>query len=166
MKSAPHFCAFSKDTQDVTTSASRPHFQELDGFVNRVEFIQGIPPSDSVSKNGAVITVEAAIYVGRSSFRQKDKLVELTSGDLLSVTPEISKFGELQVKITGVFKEKDRNDEYWLDSIETILAPAPPQEFGGREPPLMLFLATGMKMKAISSISAGLPKNYTQKIYI
>ena len=165
IKSGSHFWGFSKNTQDRTTSASRAHFQELDGFTNHVDFIQGIPPSASISKNGEVITVEAAIYVGRSSFRQKDKLVELTSGDLLSVTPEISKFGELQVRITGVFKEQDRNDEYWLDSIEAILAPTPPQEFGGREPPLMLFVSSGMMLKGLSSLNAGLPINFTEILF-
>jgi hypothetical protein len=165
MKSGPHFWGFSKNTQDVMPSASRAHFQELDGFGNHVDFIQGIPPSASISKNGEVVTVEAAIYVGRSSFRQKDKLVELTSGDLLSVTPEISKFGELQVKITGIFTEQDRNDEYWLDSIETILAPTPPQEFAGREPPLMLFVGSGMMLKGLSSLNAGLPINFTEILF-
>ena len=160
IKTSSYYWGLYGSNQNREQTSSRAYFQELENYVSYVEFLEGRPPIKGARFFSGLEVVEVAIY---SDIRDEGSLYDLSVGDVIHATPEDALFGEEYFLVTGIFQEKDFTDNYWLNEIDSILKPSPPQEFNGREMPIIFLLDDD----AISfSLSSELPVTLKEIFFI
>ena len=161
IKSRAHHWGWNGEPIRRAPLSSRAFFQMLTGIDEHITYIEGGPPRPGVTiAEDGVRVIEAAIPTGRTTRRHGDKFITLEVGQVIDAEPEGQGFGLVRAKITGIFQENDRREQYWLGSPQVILEPSPPQDFGGRDLPLILFTSGDSITRGVGFADAGLPGDF------
>lgn len=173
IKSRQHYWGPESNDPEVETFidrgnlASRVYFQQMEGITDHVTYIEGRAPSSNVREDadGNQI-VEVGIYERRSkNIRHSEKIFDHQLGDIIHSVSVSRNAGLVKAEIVGIFTANDRADEFWLGSPNSILEPVPPELFGGRDLPVVLFTAEDTIAKGVGPSNAGLPMTYTRVMF-
>lgn len=160
IKTGPYFWGLLEDPKNKSNQASRAYFQELEGYRTHVNFIEGVPPSIKVQNINGVSAIEVGIY---SAIRDEGPLYNLQVGDLLSAISEQTNYDEVNFIITGIFQEIDSSSYYWSNQINYLLKPTPPQDFGGREMPIVFLVDEDVMAE---NITGNLPLKFSEVFFL
>tara|TARA_B100000029_G_scaffold515252_1_gene621356 strand:+ start:1426 stop:4665 length:3240 start_codon:yes stop_codon:yes gene_type:complete len=160
IKTGPYFWGMFEEQKNKSSQASRAYFQELKDYQNHVNFIEGIAPSKKVQNINGVNAIEVGIY---SDIRDEGPLYNLQVGDLLSAISEQTNYDEVNFIITGIFQEIDSSSYYWSNQINYLLKPSPPQDFGGREMPIIFLVDEDVMAE---NITGNLPLKFSEVFFL
>jgi len=149
LKSGHHFWGPSEEDLRTGAEASKAAFQCLTNLHRHVTFTAGAPPRDGVEFEGVVPVVEAAAYGPRAA------LLGVSAGDVLDASSIIRGEGLVRLRVSGMFVENDRTDEYWLGTPDLFLDPG--TSVTGEEHPLQLFVGREAMFRGVASQSPGIP---------
>ena len=160
IKTGPYFWGFFQEPKNKSNQASRAYFQELEDYRTHVNFIEGVSPSKKVQNINGVSAIEVGIY---SAIRDEGPLYNLQVGDLLSAISEQTNYDEVNFIITGIFEEIDSSSYYWSNQINYLLKPTPPQDFGGREMPIVFLVDDDVMAE---NITGNLPLKFSEVFFL
>ncbi|MBM3957821.1 MAG: hypothetical protein FJ313_07205, partial [Gemmatimonadetes bacterium] len=129
--------------------ASKAAFQHMSGLLRHVTFTSGRDPADGVEFDGTVPVVEAAAYAPRA------QRLGVGAGDALEASSIVRGEGLVRVRVTALFVENDRTEEYWLGTPSLFLEPGAPVE--GEEEPLLLFVGEEAMFRGVGPQNRGIP---------
>jgi len=149
LKSDRYFWGPSEEGLRTAAEASKAAFQYLSNLRRHVTFTAGAPPRDGVEFEDGVPVIEAAVYGPRAGH------LGVSAGDVLDASSIIRGEGLLRARVSGIFVENDRADEYWLDTGSLFLEPDASVQ--GEEQPLLLFVGEEAMFRGAGSQSPGIP---------
>jgi len=173
IKTRAHFWGKEDDDPETETEitrgelASRGYFHQLEGMTNAVTYVEGRAPSSLIKQDadGNQI-VEVGIYIERSkNIRHVDRFIDHEIGDVFHASSVDRNAGLVKAEVVGFFAANDLRDEFWLGSPLSILEPQPPELFGGRDLPLILFTAEDTIAAGVGPSNSGLPMSYTRVLF-
>ncbi|MBC8453202.1 MAG: hypothetical protein H8D69_01875, partial [Chloroflexi bacterium] len=173
VKSRAHFWGQEDDDPETPTEiqrgnlASRVYFEEMEGMTDTVTYVEGRSPSPLLREDteGNII-VEVGIYQPRSkNLRHGNEFVDHEIGDIIHAISISRNAGIVKAEVVGIFVANDLADEFWLGSPRAILEPQPPELFGGRDLPVVLFTAEDTIAQGVGPSNAGLPMSYTRILF-
>ena len=100
-------------------------FQSFDGVSDRVVFIDGGPPSNSVLSGERGPVIDALI-----SARSADAFGGLRVGEIVTGAPSADSPITVSARIAGVIEAKDPEDPYWRNDADAFLYPRIPSAEG------------------------------------
>ena len=160
IKTGPYFWGFFQEPKNKSNQASRAYFQELEDYRTHVNFIEGVSPSKKVQNINGVSAIEVGIY---SAIRDEGPLYNLQVGDLVSAISEQTNYDEVNFIITGIFQEIDSSSYYWSNQINYLLKPSPPQDFAGREMPIVFLVDDDVMAE---NITGNLPLKFSEVFFL
>jgi hypothetical protein len=173
VKTRSHYWGIEDDDPETETAidrrnlASRAYFHQMEGITAQVTYVEGRAPSSQVKQDpeGNMI-VEVGIYERRAKdIRHGDEVIDLNIGDIFHAVSISRNAGLVKAEVVGIFSANDRSDEFWLGSPNAILEPVPPELFGGRDLPVILFTGENAVAAGVGPSNAGLPMNYTRVLF-
>jgi hypothetical protein len=173
VKTRPHYWGIEDNDPETDTPidrrnlASRLYFHQMEGITDHVTYIEGRAPSSQVKQDAdGNMIVEVGIYERRAKeIRHGDEIIDLNIGDTFNAISISRNAGLVKAEIVGVFSANNRSDEFWLGSPNSILEPVPPELFGGRDLPVILFTGEEAVAAGVGPSNSGLPMNYTRVLF-
>ena len=173
IKTRPHFWGVEDDDPETETLidrrnlASRAYFHQLEGITDKVTYVEGRAPSPRVRQDSdGNMIVEVGIYERRAkNVRHGDEIIDHNVGDILHAVSISRNAGLVKAEVVGIFSVNDRSDQFWLGSPNAILEPVPPELFGGRDLPVILFTGEEGIAAGVGPSNAGLPMNYMRALF-
>lgn len=173
IKTRPHFWGREDNDPETETVihrgelASRVYFQEMEGMTDAVTYVEGRAPSANVRQDAdGNSIVEVGIYERRSNdLRHGEEFINHEIGDMIHAVSVSRNAGLVKAEVVGIFVANDLAAEFWQGSPTAILEPAPPELFGGRDLPVVLFTAEDTIAKGVGPSNAGLPMSYTRILF-
>ncbi len=160
IKSRSHFWNVNGKRPLTAPLSSRAFFQTLTGVESEIFYLEGRHPTDDVEIVDGVRIVEASINRDRVERKHGNEIITLHVGDVIEAVSEPRGIGTVMVKITGIFRAQDERSPFWLGFPTAILRPSPPQEFGGRDLPLVLHTTWDANIRGVGPSNAGLPADF------
>ncbi len=173
VKSRAHYWGKEDDDPETETVlsrgnlASRGYFHQMEGITDAVTYVEGGSPSSLIREDAdGNLIIEVGIYKERSkNIRHIDQLIDHEVGDMFHASSTARGAGLVKAEVVGIFVANDLRDEFWLGSPAAILEPQPPEVFGGRDFPLILFTAEDTIAAGVGPSNSGLPMNYTRVLF-
>ena len=126
----------------------------LEGFEDKVTFIEGRPAGDAVLRGARGPLVEAVV-----SARTANVFGGLKPGDVLVFAPSVDSPAKVSARITGLVEANYHADPYWRGDVESYLFPRMPTEDGvvtPSSPPLLgMFVGPNAMTEAIGGAFPG-----------
>ena len=138
--------------------ASRAMFLSATDINDRIVYIVGNAPSNLVSFEEDVPTVEAALVWDRAS------QFDIRVGDIIDTVPEVRGIGLVRVRITGIFSIPAPTDDYWTGLSDPIVRPLAIVD--GRENPIVLLIEESVMLNTIAEANAGLPADFRWHLFV
>ncbi len=138
--------------------ASRAMFLSASGIDDRIVYIVGNAPSNFVSIQDGVATVEAALVWDRAS------QFDIRVGDIIDTVPEVRGIGLVRARITGIFSISAPGDDYWVGLSDPIIRPQAIVD--GRENPIVLLVEESVMLDTIAEANAGLPAEFRWHLFV
>ena len=125
--------------------------QRFEGFLERVEIVDGRPPVGTVRREDGTVVVEAAVPRGRA------ELLGLSTGDEVWLSPSPADPPYLLVRIVGFFEPHDLEQEFWMGLGGEVMEPARPTPAARHRLPL--FIVGNGLFDAVTGGSASIGSN-------
>jgi len=146
-----HFWADDPESIVGGPAADVAVLQRFEGFLERVEIVDGRPPVATVRREDGTVVVEAAVPRGRA------ELLGLSTGDEVWLSPSPADPPYLLVRIVGFFEPHDLEQEFWMGLGGEVMEPARPTPAARHRLPL--FIVGNGLFDAVTGGSASIGSN-------
>lgn len=138
--------------------ASRAMYLSATDIDDHIVYIVGQAPTNLVSFEDGVPTVEAALVWDRAS------RFDIRVGDVIDTVPEVRGIGLVKARITGIFTVSDPFNDYWVALSDPIVRPLAIVD--GRENPIVLLIEPAVMLETIADANAGLPADFRWHLFV
>lgn len=138
--------------------ASRAMYLSGPEINDHIVYIVGNAPSNFLSIEDGVPTVEAALVWDRAS------QFDIRVGDIIDTVSEVRGIGLVRARITGIFSVSDRTDDFWVGLSDPIIRPQAIVD--GRENPIVLLVEESVMLDTIAEANAGLPADFRWHLFV
>ena len=138
--------------------ASRAMYLSATDIDDHIVYIVGQAPTNLVSFEDGVPTVEAALVWDRAS------RFDIRVGDVIDTVPEVRGIGLVKARITGLFTVSDPFNDYWVALSDPIVRPLAIVD--GRENPIVLLIEPAVMLETIADANAGLPADFRWHLFV
>ena len=167
VKTRSHYWNLTGEPVKTAPLDSRAYFQTMTGLESEVVYSEGSHPTANVEvdEDGTRI-VEVAVYGPRAKQRKHGAdILDLEVGDVFDVVSEPRGVDMVRARVTGIFRERDRNSDFWMGFPTAFLDPPPITAFPERDFPLILFTEWDSLLSGVGPSNAGLPANFDWVFY-